>query len=218
MRRILTLAAALGLIFIAIGRSMAAITFTPDAPPAGDTVAGQSAPVLYTNYAGSYPSMQIDAMLGSNDSFGFTTGYAAGNLPDSTGYPGLRLVERAVNNSGVPWTNFHVTFDNPVSIFVVTGIPETYAITGSIPNFVATVAPGLASIATTDSTVDFVFTSPIAPGGSFGMYIAFSPNDYVTGGSTHISQVPGVPEPSTIALVAIGITSLMARCIATRRR
>jgi len=214
MHRFLTAAATLGVVLTCAAVSTAAITVTPDALPAGDTVTGESAPVFYTNYSGAYPSVQVDALLGSNDSIGFTASFQAGDLPDSTGYPGLRLVERVTNNTSVPWTDFHVAFDNPVSIFVVTGIPETYTITGNIPNFVGDVAPGVATIATGASNVDFVFNSPISPGGSFGMYIAFSPTNFAMDGSTHIREVPSLPEPSAIVLAALGTAALLVwrRC------
>jgi len=209
MQRIYTVATVLGLVFVSVGRAPATINVVADTPPAGDTFVGESAPVFFTNYSGAYPAIQVDASLALPDPFGFTASYQTGDLPDTSGYDGLRLVERVTDNTAVPWTRFQVAFDNPVSLFVVSEIPETYTITGSVPNFTATIAPSIAMLSTTPSTVDFAFTNPILPGESFGMYIAFTPPNNLGDGSVHITETPNLPEPSAIVLTALGTTALL---------
>jgi hypothetical protein len=214
MPRIITIAIAVATIFVGVQSAPAAITVTHDPLPAGDTLVGQSSPVLFTNYSGSYAALQVDTSLALPDPFGLTASYQTGDLPDSSGFAGLRLVERVANNTVVPWMRFQVAFDNPVMLFVVNQIPETYTITGNVPSFVATIAPSIATLSTTQSTVDFAFTNPILPGESFGMYIAFTPPNSLGDGSAHITQTPNLPEPSTIVLAALGLGALF---IARRR-
>ena len=219
MQRNLAATTLLALVFVTVGRAQAAITLTPDPPPAGDTFVGESAAVYFTNYSGAYAAIQVDASLALPSPLGFTASYQTGDLPDSSTYDGLRLVERVANNTAVPWTRFQVAFDDPVSLFLATGIPETYTLTGSVPNFIADIAPSIATLSTTPSTVDFAFTSPILPGESFGMYIAFTPPNSLGDGSAHITETPNVPEPSAIILAALGLAAVLAwRRLASTRR
>ncbi|HEY1603744.1 MAG TPA: PEP-CTERM sorting domain-containing protein [Pirellulales bacterium] len=183
---------------------MATITVTPDALTGGDSFAGASAPVFFTNYSGAFPAIQVDAALATMDPIGFSTAYQSGDLPDSSGFDGLRLVERVTNNTAVAWSTFHIGFDDPVSLFVVSEIPSTYTITGDVPNFIATIAPTIGTPTSGAASVDFAFASPLLPGESFGMYLAYTLPGTDGNGSAHITQTAGVPEPTTIVLAAVG--------------
>jgi hypothetical protein len=209
MPRILTVAAVFSIVLIGAEHSKAAITVTPDAVPGGDAFAGASAPVLFTNYSGAFPAIQVDAALATMDPIGFTTAYQNGDLPDSSGFDGLRLVERVTNNTAVAWSTFHVGFDDPVSLFVVSEIPSTYTITGSVPDFIATIAPTIGTPTTGAASVDFAFASPLLPGQSFGMYLAYTLPETDGNASAHITQTAGVPEPATIVLAAFGMALLL---------
>lgn len=197
------------LLFARAERAAAVIAITPDPLPVGDTFAGVFAVANLPDF-GNYEAVQVEAGLASTDPVGSTITWGTGDLPRAD-FDGLRLIERITNNTALPWTDYHVTFDDPLlSMFQahvpLLDIPGTWAVTGSLPNYVVVNAPSVASSVTVGtSSVDFVFANPISPGGGFGLLLAFtSPNDTVAG-SLHITQTPSVPEPSTIVLAALGI-------------
>lgn len=199
-------------------RAVAAIAITPDPLPVGDTFAGVFAVANLPDF-GNFEAVQVEEGFATTDPVGSTITWGTGDLPRPD-FDGLRLIERITNNTAVPWTDYHVAFDNPLlSMFEahipLLDIPGTWAVTGSLPSYVVVNAPSVASSVTVGtSSVDFVFANPLLPGGSFGLLLAFtSPNDTVAG-SLHITQAPSVPEPSTIVLIVLGIVGVWA----SRRR
>jgi hypothetical protein len=222
MRRILTAVTVFGfvtgLLFAGVERAAAAITDTPDVLPVGDTFVGAFGVENLPDF-GNFESVQVEKGFASTAPIGSTISWGTGDLPRPD-FDGLRLTERITNNTGVAWTDYHLTFDNPIdSMFdahiALLDIPGTWAVTGSVPNFVAVNAPSVASSVTAGpASVDFVFASPILPGGNFGLLIAFTPLNDTVAGSVHITQTPSVPEPSAIILAALG----MAVVLVWRRR
>jgi hypothetical protein len=136
------------------------------------------------------------------------------DLIDETG---IRWVETVTNNTGVDWTDFHISLGAPVVFrpghlsipeFVdgsdlstnVAGLvnPNGWTVTANLP-------PG-----TRDITFDFTANPLSGAGGAFSYYMAIQGTEAnVIGQDFTVTQTPSVPIPAAVWLFGSGLMGLV---------
>jgi hypothetical protein len=182
---------------------LAAATSVQQTSPVGNgtLIAYPDEQVIFTNWGGPYLSTVVEKRFTKVAPLNFDLSYTAQDL-QAGGFGGIRLVELVHNDTALTWTDFHVSFDPTVAIWRSGApglIPDAYVVqlqSGTSDDWQATDAPNVANLVVGASSVDFYFKAgqEIQPGGSFGLYIAFTPS--LSDGTIHVSENPTVPLPA----------------------
>lgn len=129
---------------------------------------------------------------------------------------GLRWVEEIANQTGVAWTDYHLRLDNTSGVFfddTVWGSPSLVTL-GAGPSVTINSISEF-SLSADRKSIDIVFGTPIAPGGSFAIYAPIV-NLYSAPGVFTLEQNPTVPLPTAVwagfaLLGGLGIRRRMRR-------
>ena len=152
----------------------------------------------------------IEKTLNSFGNANYDLQYLASDLDNNDGYGwrGIRIVEQVTNNTDYTWTDYHIAFTAPPGTFYwqLSGSgasPGTYIVSNSGDTWTAQFAPSIATVSNPPGNqVDFYFAPghEVAPGQSFGLYVAAVPYNLNADNTMSIVQYPTIPEPAAIII------------------
>jgi hypothetical protein len=166
-----------------------------------------------------------DSTLGvSAHQLSLNTARMAGNvITDTTSDPTLTLSSSVNNDTGFAWNGYQVN----VIMSAPGGIPVPFAFTAPAPNvhnppandwFLAAVVPPTFQVSGPwagyyEGTLDFSAGTPVGVGGEldFQYAVTFASSTHYILTQEMIPSMVTIPEPSTIALLAIGGLGLVMR-------